>query len=77
MSDEPNRITKLRTASGLSRPGVADRLGVTERTVYRWENGETAIPDHHKRALALLFGGVTIEHLMGWEDQSSSTGVAA
>lgn len=63
-----NRIEALRNASGLSRAGVADRLAVTERTVYRWERGETSIPDDKKLALAQLFGGVSVIHMMGWEE---------
>jgi len=64
----PNRIEKFRVASGFSRAGVADRLNVTERTIYRWEQGETGIPDKHKLALAQLFGGVSVPYLMGWAD---------
>lgn len=63
-----NRIEALRNASGLSRAGVADRLGVTERTVYRWEKGEVQIPDEQKLALADLFGGVSVVYMMGWRD---------
>ena len=33
----PNRIEKLRTRLGLTRPQMAYVLGVTEITVWRWE----------------------------------------
>jgi transcriptional regulator with XRE-family HTH domain len=65
-----NRIASLRTASGLSRPDVAARLGLkSERTVYRWETGQSGIPDSSKFALADLFG-VSVPWLMGWENEN-------
>lgn len=78
MVKKPNRVARCRKHSHLSRAGVADRLGVTERTVYRWERGETQIPDDAKLALADMFGGVTVSHLMGWDDEPvDETGIAA
>ncbi len=44
-------------------------MRVSERTVYRWEAGEVAIPDQKKLDLADLFG-VSVIWLMGWEDQT-------
>jgi len=34
-----------RLGMGLSQPGAGDRFSVTDRTVKRWESGETPIPD--------------------------------
>lgn len=69
-----NRIASLRTASGLSRPDVAARLGLkSERTVQRWENGETGIPDRYKLLLAEMFG-VSPAWLMGWSDGNGDNG---
>lgn len=70
----PNRLEALRNASGMSRAGVADRLGVTERTVYRWERGEVSIHDDHKLALADLFGGISVAYMMGWPGEGSGNG---
>jgi len=72
-----NRIEALRNASELSRPGVADRLGVSERTVYRWEQGQTSVPDEQKLKLAELFGGVSIPYMMGWSNGDSDNGERA
>jgi DNA-binding transcriptional regulator YiaG len=70
----PNRIASLRAASGLSRPDVAARLGLkSERTVYRWEIGESGVPDASKLALAELFG-VSVAWVMGWEDGGDGDG---
>jgi len=33
-------VGKLRKALGLTRLAFANRLGTTERTVFRWENGQ-------------------------------------
>lgn len=64
----PNRLTACRETTDLTRAGVADRLKVTERTVYRWEIGQNQIPDNTKRELAALFG-VTTSELMGWDER--------
>ena len=37
-----NVFSSIRQKSGLSIPQVAELTGYTERTVYRWENGETS-----------------------------------
>lgn len=62
-----NRLAELRTAAGLSRPALASRLGLkSDRTVYRWESGESQIPDETKLELAAMFE-VSPAHLMGWD----------
>lgn len=65
----PNRLLDLYEAARMRRSEVAAFCKVGERTVYRWERGEVAIPDEHKLALAKFFG-VSPEHLMGWDRQS-------
>ncbi len=66
----PNRIAALRTSADLARVDVASKMRVSERTVYRWEAGEVAIPDQKKLDLADLFG-VSVLWLMGWEGQTN------
>lgn len=44
-------FSQLRQQAGLSVPEAADRLGYTERQIYRWENGET---EPRKAVLELL-----------------------
>lgn len=68
-----NRLTALREAADLLPVDVASRLRVTERTVYRWERGESAIPDRHKLSLAEMFG-VSVSWLMRWEDNGNGNG---
>jgi transcriptional regulator with XRE-family HTH domain len=69
-----NRLSQLRTASGLSRTDVAARLGLkTERTVYRWETGESGIPDATKLELARMFG-VSVAWLMNWPEDNGDGG---
>ncbi|MBV9805174.1 MAG: helix-turn-helix transcriptional regulator [Solirubrobacterales bacterium] len=71
----PNRIQELREAAGISRVELAARLGVTDRTVARWERGDVQIPDEQKLALADVFE-TTVTHVMGW-DESNGNGVEA
>lgn len=61
-----NRLQELREQRGLARSEIATLCGVTERTVERWEKGDTAIPDPQKRVLTAYFN-VTVERLMGWD----------
>lgn len=41
---DPDYVRDLIAETGLSRQGVADRLGVSRRTVFKWLSGETPIP---------------------------------
>ncbi len=59
-----NRLKELREAADLSRPAVADLLGIGEHQVRRWESGETQIPTKHLVSLADRLG-VTTDHLLG------------
>lgn len=63
----------LRTMAGLKPADIADAIGVTERTAYRWEAGEVQIPDERKLALAALFK-VSVEFLMGWPEVPNGNG---
>lgn len=79
MSPAPrNRLASLRQAQGLSRTDIASQLGLkTDRTVHRWETGESQIPDHRKLELAELFG-VSVVWLMCWEaDDGNGNGERA
>ena len=49
---------------------VAAYLDKDQSTVYRYETGQTPIPDHVKLQLAQLLG-VTRAQLMGWDETES------
>jgi transcriptional regulator with XRE-family HTH domain len=66
----PNRIGLLREQAKLSREELAQKLGVTARTVYRYEAGKT-VPDGQKLALSTLFS-VTVTFLMGWSENGEN-----
>ena len=40
-NSKPNNFSVLKNKSGLTVKDLIDCLGVSERTVYRWERGET------------------------------------
>ncbi len=61
-----HRLTEQRLAAGLTQAQLAERIGVHETTVYRWEVGAVDMPQRRMRDLAALFG-VTVGYLMGWE----------
>lgn len=65
-----NRIRKAREIQGLNRTQVAAHIGVTERTVRRWEEGDSSPHDRQKMLLSELFG-IDVPYLMGWADGSN------
>lgn len=66
----------LREMAGLRPVDIASKLGVTERTAYRWERGEVQIPDERKLQLADLFA-VSVPFLMGWPNGQDDSERAA
>lgn len=50
-----NCIQNERVRRGLSRSEVAQRVGVTRDTVYKWEKGQIAIPFAKLKRIAQLF----------------------
>lgn len=72
MSLIPNRLAALREAKDWHRSKVGATFNVGDRTIARWENGETPIPSDSIPLLAEMFD-VTPEYLMGWDRESAST----
>lgn len=57
------RITDLRTDSDLSCAKLARKIGVTDRTMLRYEKGETDIPTEILIAVADYFH-VSVDYLL-------------
>jgi repressor LexA len=69
MAELKDRIKERRLASGLTLLQVADKLGVKEATVQRYESGEIKNVKHEIiEELAKIFN-CRPEYLMGWSDQ--------
>ena len=73
-----NRLKELREArfSGPtldSRRKVAGMMGVSERTIYRWETADTPIPPKHWALLSAIFG-VSPAYLLGIDDNGEGDG---
>lgn len=64
------RLEELRRQSGTKMVELAALIGRDQTMVRRYERGLTRIPDDAKLKLARHFG-VTVEHLMGWDDVDS------
>lgn len=59
-----DRIRDARKAAGItSQKKLADKVGVSERTVKRWEAGKNLPEEHHRRSLARVLGGTADEWL--------------
>lgn len=55
MSASPSPLETLRLKAGLSRPKVAQALGLSERHVYRFERGVTPLKRPYAKTLAELY----------------------
>ena len=63
-----NRLKELRKEKKLSQKEMAEALGVNEKTVSRWENGESTIKSDKAQALADYFS-VPVGYLLGYDVQ--------
>lgn len=74
----PNRLAELRRQHGSRLIDVATVAGKDQSLIYRYEQGETQIPDDVKAKLAAYFG-VSRAYLMGWDEPvgDEPSGVAA
>lgn len=58
------RIKAIRKARGIQRKELAEQLGITQSTLWRWENGDRAIREDRLREIA-YFLKVPVAELMG------------
>ena len=64
------RIRSLRKERGMSLEALAEAVGVSRQTIFRYETGAiTNIPSEKVEAMAKALG-TTPARLMGWEDES-------
>lgn len=63
-----NYILELRRKSGLSQSELADRIGVTNKAVSKWETGKSKPTTDTLRKLAVIFH-VPIEQLLSLKDK--------
>jgi transcriptional regulator with XRE-family HTH domain len=49
-----DHLRKRRLDLGLRQAQLAERIGVTESTVWNWEHGTTPAPQYHARIIELL-----------------------
>lgn len=58
------KIRTLRKAAGLSQQQLADELGISEKSIQRYERGKNPPGSHATKILATYFG-VSTDYLMG------------
>ncbi|MGI5958979.1 MAG: helix-turn-helix domain-containing protein [Massiliimalia sp.] len=58
----PN-IEAERSRQGLTKEGLANKLGISSRTYYNWQSGKSAIPSSKLIEMSKLFR-VSIEYLL-------------
>ena len=67
-----NRIKELRQKEKLTQEELANKIGVTKRTIIAWEKGERQIKQDKAQQLADYFG-VSVRYLLGYEDDYLSS----
>ena len=66
------RIKALREQFGMTQDELAEKLGTTKQTIYKYETGVvTNIPSDKIEEMAALFG-VTPSYLMGWDEDQNN-----
>lgn len=66
-----NRLKELRKEKKLSQKEIAKEMSISEKTLSRWENGESQIKPEKAQQLADYFG-VSVGYLLGYEDDNIS-----
>lgn len=62
-----NRLKELRKEKQLSQKEIAKEMSISEKTLSRWENGESQIKPEKAQQLADIFG-VSVGYLLGYSD---------
>lgn len=62
-----NRLKELRKEKKLSQKEIAKEMSISEKTLSRWENGESQIKPEKAQQLADCFG-VSVGYLLGYSD---------
>ena len=77
MNDFPfgNYLSHLRRSAGLTQRELAERLGVTNKAVSKWENGAAKPATNKLRKLASLFG-VSVETLLSAKEGGSNVQIS-
>lgn len=65
-------LRQRRQELGLTLAQIADKMGVAEATVQRWESGNIKTVRHEKIGRLAEILGVTPAQLMGWEESDAS-----
>lgn len=66
-------ITSLRKAQGLTQEQLAEKLGVSNRSVSRWENGNT-LPDFSLMQTLSIVLNVSLPELLAGQQLPKNTG---
>lgn len=64
-----NRLKELRKEKKLSQKEIAKEMSISEKTLSRWENGESQIKPEKAQQLADYFG-VSVGYLLGYKTKA-------
>lgn len=67
------RIKQVRKANKITQDDLAEKIGTTKQTIYKYENGIiTNIPSTKIELIAKTLN-VTPDYLMGWDEEKQPT----
>ncbi|GGE34578.1 helix-turn-helix transcriptional regulator [Streptococcus himalayensis] len=67
MNYNKNKLKELRERDNISQKKLSEKLSVTEKTISRWENGESQIKPDKAQTLADYFN-VDVGYLLGYNE---------
>ena len=72
MTESPptNRVAELRIAANMSQSALAQAIGTSDVTVWRWEKGKMKISETALRELCRVFDR-SAEHVLGWDREAA------
>lgn len=66
------RIKSIRECQGISQTELADAIGTTKQTIYKYENNIISNVPSDKIELIARYLKVTPAYIMGWNDEPSN-----
>ncbi len=69
-----NRLRSLREDAGMNQKDLAKRLGVADSVISRYEGGTISLSEDVLRQLSIIFGGVSVDYILGLSDDKGSGG---
>ena len=71
-----NKIKQLRKGKKLTQEELAEKIGISKRTLANWEDGVSSIKENKLKILCEIFG-VDMPYLLGYNNVKNETDIKA